>query len=90
MDVTREPGYAEAHARIAHTYGAVWAGRFALLAPLMFEDSEGPLAKAFLYGLDSKAAGSQLGQDVAWRACQELLDEEAANLVREAERLLEA
>lgn len=90
MDVTREPGYAEAHARIAHTYGAVWAGRFALLAPLMFEDSEGALAKAFLYGLDSKAAGSALGQDVAWRACQEILEDECRNIVVEAERLLGA
>ncbi|HMO11384.1 MAG TPA: hypothetical protein PKB06_07775 [Actinotalea sp.] len=90
MDVTKEPGYAEAHARIARTYGALWAERFAVLAPLMFEDSEGPLAKAFLYGLDSKAAGSRPGEDVAWTACQAIVDEIASEVVREAEQLLGA
>lgn len=90
MDVTREPGYAEAHARIARSYGALWAERFALLAPLMFEDAEGPLAKAFLYGLDAKAAGSAMGEDVAWTACQAIVDEVAAGVVVEAEELLGA
>lgn len=88
MDLTRDPGYAEAHARIASAYGAVWAERFALLAPLMFEDAEGPMAKAFLYGLDANAAGSQMGEDVAWSACQAMLDEASGAVVAEAEALL--
>ncbi len=88
MDVTRDPGYAEAHARIARSYGKRWAERFALLAPLMFEDSDGPLAKAFLYGLDAKAAGSAMGEDVAWTACEAILDEFAAEAVRQAEQLI--
>ncbi len=90
VDVTREPGFAEAHSRIAHTYGAVWAERFAVLAPLMFEDAEGPLAQAFLYGLDAKALGSEIAEDAAWTACQAIVDDIAADLVIEAEALLGA
>lgn len=90
MDLTQDPGYAEAHGRIERTYGALWAERFAVLAPLMFEDSEGALAKAFLYGLDANAAGSAVGEDVAWTACEAIVDEYAAEVVREAERLIDA
>jgi hypothetical protein len=90
VDVTREPGFAEAHARIAHTYGSVWAERFAVLAPLMFEDSEGPLAQAFLYGLDANASGSERAEDAAWTACQAIVDDIAAYVVFEAETLLDA
>ncbi len=61
------------------------AERFAALAPLMFEDSEGALAKAFLYGLDANAAGSTVGEDIAWQACEAILDEVRASVVREAE-----
>jgi hypothetical protein len=88
MDLTRDPGYAEARARIERAYGPLWAERFAALAPLMFEDSDGPLAKAFLYGLDANAAGSKPGQDVAWQACEAIVDEVGANVVREAEQIL--
>ncbi len=51
----------------------------------MFEDSEGALAKAFLYGLDANAAGSVAGEDVAWQACEAIVDEFAVGVVREAE-----
>jgi hypothetical protein len=90
MDITSHPGYRETYARIARTFGAVWAERFALLAPLMFEDTDGPLARAFLYGLDCCAEGSPAGADIAWTACQAIVDDVAADLVVEAEALLDS
>ena len=44
--------------------------------------------RPFLYGLDANAAGSEVGEDVAWAACEAIVDEYADEVVREAERLI--
>ena len=88
MDINAHPEFAETYAGIKRAFGAEWAKRFVLTAPLMINDTKGPMYQAFLRGLTAHARGAHEAEARAWATCQGLLRDLAASLVTEAEALL--
>lgn len=88
MDITDHPEFAETYAGIKRSFGAEWAARFVLAAPVMVGDPSSPVYRAFLRGLEAHSAGAPAVEDEAWATCLVLLDQLAGSLVDEAEALL--
>ncbi|MCL3861592.1 hypothetical protein [Actinotalea sp. K2] len=86
--MNQHPEFVETFDCIQRSFGAEWAKRFVLTAPLMIDDPEGAMCVAFERGLMAYAEGRRDMEIQAWATCQRLLRELAASLVAEAEALL--
>jgi hypothetical protein len=88
MDVNENPEFPELYAGIKRRFGPEWAKRFVMLAPLLIDDPDGPVYRAFLDGLRSHSAGARTSEARAWARCQSLVRDLGASLVAEAESIL--
>ena len=88
MDISQHPDFADTLTAVERSFGADWARRFVLTAPLMIGDRTSPLYRAFLDGLAAHTKGDPAGEDAAWARCESLMADLAVSLVAEAEALL--
>ena len=88
MDVNDCAEFPEIYAGIRRTYGAEWAKRFVLVAPLLLDDPTGPVHSAFVAGLRANRIGARRAEAEAWASCQAYVRLLAASLVAAAEAIL--